>query len=66
MANRSFTLEAKCMTSIRSLMLAPGWRVTEVGQINDKGQIAATGTFREQTATYALLLNPVNTQSHLP
>ena len=35
-----------------------GWRITEVGQINDAGQIAATGTLGTSTNTFALLLNP--------
>jgi probable HAF family extracellular repeat protein len=36
-----------------------GWRITEVGQINDRGQIAATGTLGTSTDTFALLLNPI-------
>jgi probable HAF family extracellular repeat protein len=35
-----------------------GWKITEVGQINDAGQIAATGTMPGSTVTYALLLTP--------
>jgi probable HAF family extracellular repeat protein len=35
-----------------------GWTITEVGQINDVGQIAATGTMLGSTVTYALLLTP--------
>jgi probable HAF family extracellular repeat protein len=36
-----------------------GWKITEVGQINDAGQIAATGTLGTSTDTFALLLTPV-------
>jgi len=35
-----------------------GWKITEVGQINDAGQIAATGTIPGSAVTYALLLTP--------
>ena len=35
-----------------------GWTITEVGHINDAGQIAATGTMPGSTVTYALLLAP--------
>jgi probable HAF family extracellular repeat protein len=35
-----------------------GWKITEVGQINNFGQIAATGTLPGSTVTYALLLTP--------
>jgi probable HAF family extracellular repeat protein len=35
-----------------------GWKLTEVGQINDAGQIAATGTMPGSAVTYALLLAP--------
>ena len=35
-----------------------GWKITEVGQINDAGQIAATGTKPGSAVTYALLLTP--------
>jgi probable HAF family extracellular repeat protein len=35
-----------------------GWTITGVGQINDFGQIAATGTKAGSTTTYALLLTP--------
>jgi probable HAF family extracellular repeat protein len=35
-----------------------GWKITEVGQINDAGQIAATGTRPGSTVSYALLLTP--------
>jgi probable HAF family extracellular repeat protein len=36
-----------------------GWKITDVGQINDAGQIAATGTRSGSTVAYALLLTPV-------
>jgi uncharacterized membrane protein len=35
-----------------------GWTITTVGQINNFGQIAATGTPLGSTVTYALLLTP--------
>jgi probable HAF family extracellular repeat protein len=35
-----------------------GWKITEVGQINDAGQIAATGTMPGSAVPYALLLTP--------
>jgi probable HAF family extracellular repeat protein len=35
-----------------------GWKITEVGQVNNFGQIAATGTMPGSTMTYALLLTP--------
>jgi chitinase len=35
-----------------------GWNITDVGHINDAGQIAATGTMPGSTVTYALLLAP--------
>jgi probable HAF family extracellular repeat protein len=35
-----------------------GWKITEVGQINDAGQIAASGTMAGSSVTYALLLTP--------
>jgi probable HAF family extracellular repeat protein len=38
------------------------WTITNVGHINDAGQIAATGIVKgsDGTVTYALLLNPTN------
>jgi probable HAF family extracellular repeat protein len=35
-----------------------GWKITDVGHINDAGQIAATGTMPGSAVTYALLLAP--------
>ena len=34
------------------------WKITAVAQINDAGQIAATGVKPGSTVTYALLLTP--------
>jgi probable HAF family extracellular repeat protein len=39
-------------------LLDGDWQIVSVGHINDFGQIAATGTMRGSTVTYALLLTP--------
>jgi hypothetical protein len=39
-------------------LLDGNWQIVSVGHINDFGQIAATGTMRGSTVTYALLLTP--------
>ncbi len=40
--------------------LIHGWTITDVGHINDAGQIAATGFVKggDPSVSYALLLNP--------
>jgi probable HAF family extracellular repeat protein len=47
------------MYDLNTLLETVGWKITGVGQINEAGQIAATGTYGGQTVTYALLLTPV-------
>jgi probable HAF family extracellular repeat protein len=47
------------MYNLNTVLETGGWKITEVGQINEAGQIAATGTYGGQTITYALLLTPV-------
>lgn len=47
------------MYDLNTLLGTAGWKITGVGQINEAGQIAATGTYGGQTVTYALLLTPV-------
>jgi probable HAF family extracellular repeat protein len=47
------------MIDLNKLLAQPGWIVTDVGGINDFGEIAATGIHPGQTATsYALILTP--------
>jgi hypothetical protein len=54
------------MYDLNTLLETGGWKITGVGQINDAGQIAATGTYGGQTITYALLLTPVPVRGQLP
>jgi hypothetical protein len=42
------------------------WKILSVGQINDAGQIAATGALSGSTETYALLLDPIPFSRILP